>query len=181
MNRTEIERELAGKGDYVLIDNITRFLKENVPQDIKRFCYLKLVEIYERRNMFSEEANIYGRLTEIAINSSDRKNYIIQEIGCFVKAGLFDRADATIRELGEEVKETERRKILTEVIDVYKRQAGIYEKERRRSHAAKTYEKILSMNIPEAEKNEINKKLLVLYKELGMVGEYMKMKSKLGI
>src|SRR4030043_219910 len=95
MTKIEIEKELAGKGDYVLIDNITRFAKENIPTDIRKFIYTKLAEIYE--------------------------------------------------------------------------------KEKRRNRAAKTYEKLLTLNISDAEKSEINKKLLALYKELGMIGELMKM------
>ena len=176
MSKLEIQKELDGKGDYVLIDNITRFLKENLPTDVKRFVYLKLVVIYERRNMFLDAANIYGKLTEISMTPGDKLNYGVKEAECYIKAGFFEKADAAVTKMG--VKEIERRKIMTSMIEFYKKQAELYEKEKRRNRAVKTYEKILTMNISEAEKNEINLKLMTLYRELGMVDEYMKMKNK---
>jgi tetratricopeptide (TPR) repeat protein len=177
MTKVEIEKELEGKGDYVLIDNITRFLKENIPTDVRRFVYLKLVVIYERRNMFFEAANIYGNLSDIAISESDRNNYLNKEAQSYIQAGFFEKADAAITKM--RVKELERRNIMASMTEFYKKQAELYEKEKRRNKAMKTYEKILTMNISEAEKNEINLKLMMLYRELGMIDEYMKMKNRL--
>lgn len=179
MNKEEIEREFAGKGDYVLIDNITRFLKENVPQDTRRIAYLKLVEIYEKRNMFFEAADIYKKLSEIALKSSDKINYLAEEAKSYIKSGMFEKADATIAIISEEAKHAEKNRIMLYIVEIYKKQAQIYEKEKRRNRAAKTYEKLLTMNIPEEEKGEIRKKLSGLYKELGMIDEYMKIKSKI--
>lgn len=178
MTKVEIEKELAGKGDYVQIDNITRFLKENLPVDIKRFLYLKLTVVYERRNMFSEEAELYNKLIEISVTPTDRVAYLIKSTECYIKAGFFDKADLMMNRITGEVKELGRRKIMNLIIDFYKKQAQIYEKEKRRNKAMKTYEKILSMNIISSEKEEIQKKLSELYRELGMVGEYMKLQSK---
>lgn len=178
MTKVEIEKELNGKGDYVQIDNITRFLRENLPTDIKRFLYLKLTEIYERRNMFSEEAEVYNKLIEISMTPSDKTTYLIKATECYIKAGFFDKADLMMSRATAEVKELERRKIVNSIIEFYKRQAQVYEKEKRRNKAMKTYEKILSMNIVSSEKDEIQKKLAVLYRELGMVGEYMKLQGK---
>lgn len=181
MSKGEIERELQGKGDYVLIDNITRFLKENLPMDIKRFLYTKLIGIYEKRNMFSEAAELYSRLSEISLTSSEKSNCYIKETEDYIKAGFSDRADLAMRKAtGGEMKEIDRRKVMNSIISFYKTQAGLYEKERRRNHAVKIYEKLLSMNISEAEKNEINRKLIPLYRELGMIEQYMAMSKKMG-
>ena len=179
MNREEIERELVGKGDYVLIDNITRFLKENVPQDTKRFVFLKLVDIYEKRNMFFEAADIYKKLSEIAMSSSDRVDYLLKEAQCYIKSGIFEKADVAISRIPEDVKQAERNRIMLYIAEAYKKQAEVYEKERRRSKAGKTYEKLLTMNISEGEKERIRKKLSGLYNELGMIDEYMKLKGKI--
>jgi tetratricopeptide (TPR) repeat protein len=179
MNKEEIEREFAGKGDYVLIDNITRFLKENVPQDTRRVAYLKLVGIYERRNMFFEAADIYKKLSEIALKSFDKNDYLIREADCYIKSGMFEKADAAIARISDGVKQTEKNRIMLYIAQAYKKQAEVYEKEKRRNKAMKTYEKLLTMNIPEDEKSEINQKLSGLYRELGMIDEYMKIKSKI--
>ena len=133
MNREEIEREFIGKGDYVLIDNITRFLKENVPQDTRRFAFLKLVEIYERRNMFFEAADIYKKLSEIAMKSSDKINYLVKEAECYIKSGIFEKADAAIARISDGVKQAEKNRIMIYIAQAYKKQAEVYEKEKRRN------------------------------------------------
>ena len=181
MTKVEIERELHGKGDYVQIDNITRFLKENLPLDIKKFVYLKLVEIYERRNMFLDAAEVYGRVAELALNSSEKVNFLIKETENYIRAGFFDKADLSTKRTLLEAKPNERPKISLSIKEFYKNQAQVYEKERRRNKAVKTYEKIITMDISEPNKNEINKKLLELYKELGMIEQYMKLKSQVKI
>jgi len=73
MSKAEIEKELKNQGDYVQIDNITRFLKQGIPLDLKKFVMLKLVEIYERRAMFQAAADTYNKLAEIALISSEKQ------------------------------------------------------------------------------------------------------------
>jgi hypothetical protein len=63
--------------------------------------------------------------------------------------------------------------------DFYKIQAERYEKEGRRNKALQTYERMLTMNYAELEKKEINKKLLSLYKSLGLINQYMALEKKL--
>lgn len=178
MTKVEIEKELFGKGDYVQIDNITRFLKENLPMDLKRFLYIKLVGIYEKRRMFSEAAELYSRLIEVCLIPSDRVNYLTKAAEDYIRAGFFDKADLMTREVLGEARPNERPKISLEIKEFYKNQAKEYEKEKRRSMAVKTYEKILALTLSENEKTEINNKLLGLYKELGMMSQFMRMSKK---
>jgi tetratricopeptide (TPR) repeat protein len=181
MTKVEIEKELMNKGDYVLIDNMTRFLKENLPLDIKRFVYLKLVAVYERRSMFSEAALVYDKLIELALTPADKISYRTKATECYIKSGFYDKADLSMKNLSGEAKLGERAKINSSMKDFYLKQAESYEKEKRRARAIQTYQKILTMNLLETEKNDINKKLLTLYKETGMIKEFMEMKKKLGV
>jgi tetratricopeptide (TPR) repeat protein len=178
MTKVEIERELRNQGDYVQIDNITRFLKQNPPLDIKKFLYAFLIEIYNKRKMFAEAAEVCGRLAEIMLNSDEKIVCLRKETEFFIKAGFFDKADIVFRRIMGEVRANDRPKINLEIREFYKTQAENYEKEKRRSLAVKTYEKILTLDISDFEKSEVNKKLTELYKELGMVGQYMKLKAK---
>jgi tetratricopeptide (TPR) repeat protein len=179
MTKVEIEKELSGKGDYVLIDNITRFAKESIPTDTRKFIYTRLADIYEKRNMFADAADIYGKLADMSITSAEKGNNFVKETENYIKAGFFDKADLSIKKIISVIKATERPKIMISIKEFYKNQAKNYEKEKRRSLAVKTYEKLLTLNISENEKSEINQRLLGLYKELGMVGQYMAMSKKL--
>jgi tetratricopeptide (TPR) repeat protein len=181
MTKVEIEKELMNKGDYVLIDNMTRFLKENLPLDIKRFVFLKLVTVYERRSMFAEAATVYDKLIELSLTPQDKVNYRTKATECYIKSGFYDKADLSAKNLSGETKASERTKMSSSIKDFYLNQAQTYEKEKRRARAIQTYQKLLTLNLLDVEKNEINKKLLELYKETGMIKEVMEMRKKLGL
>jgi tetratricopeptide (TPR) repeat protein len=179
MTKLEIEKELKNQGDYVQIDNITRFLKQNLPLDLKKFVILKLVEIYEKRTMFQAAADLYNKLTELTVISSEKIEYSIKEIKAYIQAGLYDKAELTIKKIVAEVNLAERAKIVNSIRDFYKIQAENYEKQGRRNKALQTYERMLTMNYSELEKNGINKKLLILYRELGLIKEYLALEKKI--
>jgi len=62
--------------------------------------------------------------------------------------------------------------IYSKVKEIYIRQGEIFENEAKRNSAIKVYEKLLVMKISEAEKEEIKKKLLALYEQLGKFREF---------
>jgi tetratricopeptide (TPR) repeat protein len=179
MTKVEIEKELNSQGDYVRIDNITRLMKENIPTDIKRFLSLKLVEVYERRVMFADAAIMYEKLVEISVLRTDKINYLTKAAECYIKAGFFDRSDLAVKKAVSEATAIEKTKITNSIRDFYKSQAQIYENEKRRDRAAKTYEKMLTLNYSDAEKKEINQKLSGLYKNLGRIEQYIAIQKKI--
>ena len=86
-----------------------------------------------------------------------------------------------MKNLSGEAKLGEKAKINSSIKDFYLNQAQTYEKEKRRARAIQTYQKLLTLNLLDAEKEMVNKKLLALYKETGMIKEVMDMRKKLGI
>lgn len=180
MNKAEIEKELYGKGDYVQIHDLRRFIQENLPVDIKRVACVRLVEIYERRNMFIEAAYIYDKLAEMAVSAAEKVSFLIKEIECSVRGNSMERADAVMLKIMTFAKPIEKNGIMMSVREFYRKQAQVYEKEKRKSKAVEIYEKLLTMkDVSEDEKSEINKKLVVLYRELGMVGKYLGLAEKM--
>jgi tetratricopeptide (TPR) repeat protein len=179
MSKSDIERELYGKGDFVQIDNITRFLKEHLALDTKKFLYLKLIEIYDRRNMFAEAGRLYENLSELALTFDEKIKNFVKATEEYIKAGFFDRADLAMKKAFSEASPNEKPKIYLTIKEFYKTQAELYEKEKRRTNVIRIYEKLLGMNIAETEKEEIKRKLLVLYENVGMIKEFMEMKRRL--
>jgi len=179
MMKSDIERELTGKGDYVQIDMIRRFLKENLSNDIRRFASMKLAFIYENRSMHADAAILYNKLAEIALNYADRMTCYSKQAENYIKAGYFEGADMAINKIMGEVKPMEKTKFSEAVKGFYLAQAHIYEKERRRSKAVEVYEKMLLIKtLLETEKIEIKNKLSQLYKELGLVQKYLSLQEK---
>jgi lipopolysaccharide biosynthesis regulator YciM len=179
MGKAEIEKELTGKGDYVQIDTLRRYLKENVPVDMRKFASLKLAEIYERRSMFAEAAFLYSFMVENALNYQERMNYLLKEVEDFIRVGFFDRADSVMSKILAEVKPMEKSKFLTSIKNFYIIQGMTYEKEKRRSKAVEVYEKLAGMKgLLDTEKEGIDRKLAQLYKELGLTEKYLQITGK---
>lgn len=179
MMKSDIERELTGKGDYVKIDMLRRFLKENLSNDIRRYASAKLAFIYESRSMFADAAILYNKMAEIALNYADRMTCYSKQAENYIKAGYFEGADMAINKINGEVKPMEKTKFTEAVKGYYLTQAHVYEKERRRSKAVEIYEKMLQMkNLSEIEKTEIKNKLSQLYKDLGLVQKYLSLQEK---
>mgnify|MGYP001566083575 FL=1 len=176
MRKEEIEKFLENKGDFVRIDHLSRFLKESLTMDIKKFVCLKLGELYENKLMFSEAAKMYDIAAIFSIPFAEKIKHYIKEAELFIKAGAFDRADEAVRKAMVEAKEKERAEIYVNIKEFYKKQAQIYEKEARRSNSVKIYEKLLEMNLPEVERREIKEKLLNLYEKTGKLKEYYELK-----
>jgi tetratricopeptide (TPR) repeat protein len=174
MQKSEIEKFLSDKGDFVQIDYLGRFLKENPPLAIKRFAHEKLAELYQKKSMFSAAAKMYDSLAIISISFSEKiKNYV-KETEMYIKSGEFNRADEAMKKALGEANASQRGEIYFSIKDFYKRQAQVYEKELRRSNAVRIYEKLLEMNISDSERAEIKDKLATLYKILGKIEKLRK-------
>ncbi len=178
MTKSEIEKELEDKGDFVKIDRLTGFLKEPLSMDLKKFVYLKLAEIYERINMLNEAAKMYSNMASISITFSEKIHHLVKETELYIRSGAFDKAEESMKRANAQANSREKEEIYFTVKDFYKKQAEICERELKRNNAARTYEKLLEMNLNEQERKEIKEKLLVLYDKLGKRKEYDALEKK---
>jgi len=181
MTKSEIEKEISQWGEYVQIDNLTRFLKTNpgIPIDVKRFINQKLGEVYEKRRMFFDSAISYEKVAELCVLRQEKTKNFLRSVDNYIKSGYFDRADLTAKKSLQEASSIERAEILKSLKEFYKQEAERGIKENKRSSTVKVYEKMLEMNsIPIQEKTEIKEKLLKLYLTLGMMPQYNKIKGR---
>lgn len=176
MSKSEIEKELKGRGDFIKIDYLTRFLKETLPIDIKKFIYLKLAEIHERICMFERAARNFNDVALVSIAFSEKIKYYVKEAELYIKSGNFEGVDEAVRKALSDANASQKAEIYFVIKDFYKKQAQIYEGETRRNKASKIYEKLLQMKINEQEKQEIKERLLALYEKLGKFKEHSALK-----
>ncbi len=170
-SKEEIENELKGKGEYVQIDYLTRFIASNPHVLMKSYALSKLAEIYEKKKMFGNAGKTYESLALISIQNNERVNNFMKAAESYVKDNSFERADIALRKAMSESKESERTMLYVKLKEFYKEQAKKLEEENKRSQAVKLYEKILMMRILDSEKEEIRKKLIGLYEKLGKYKE----------
>ncbi len=177
LSRSEVEEKLIGKGDFVQIDYLSRLLNQKLHRDTKKFVYLKLIEIYERKKMSNDIAKMYEGIASISIAFSEQiKNYL-KATEYYIQAGFFDKADYSMRKALNDANSVEREEINFSIKEFYKKQAEEYEREIKRNHAAKIYEKLLEMSITDEERKEIKEKLMELYEKLGRLKEFYAMKK----
>ena len=178
MSKSEIENELLGKGDFVQIDYLTKFLEENIPLNMKRFAWLKLAGIYEKKNLFSEAGKMFDNIALNSVAFSEKiKNYI-KEAELYIKAGMFEKSDMAMTKAMNQTNTNEKQNIYFTVKNLYKKQAENYEAEGKKNHAVRIYEKVLEMNINDLERHEIKEKLFFLYEKLGKFKELAGLKNR---
>lgn len=180
MTKTEIEQFLNGKGDFVQIDHLGRYLKEPVAMDTKKFIFLKLAELYEKAKMLGEAAKMYNNAAELSIPFVEKIKYHLKETELYVKLGAFDRVEQAMKKAFGQANSKEREEIQAFVKQFVKEQAKVLEKELKRNQAVKFYEKLLEMRISESERQEIREKLLELYKRTGKLHEALALEKSLG-
>jgi len=178
MSKSEIEKELKGKGDFIQIDYLNRFIAQKPPLHEKKFAFMKLIEIYQEKKMFNDVGKIYKNLSMLALSSQERVDYLIKETKAYIQGARFDEADSVMRRAMDEVPIVKKSEIYEDIKRFYLLQAETYEKENKRNHAVKFYEKVLSLKISEQEKSEIKGKLLALYDQLGKFREHSVLSGK---
>lgn len=178
MPLSEIESLLKDKNDFVKIDHLTRFLKEKLPAETRKFTYMKLGEVYERSFMFIDSARAYEMAGELS-SENDKKNLFVKAAQLFIRGGDFTRAEGLIRNAMSKANDFERRDIYDGLKKYCIYSAEAYEKTRKFGDALKIYEKVLTMELSDSEKKQIKSKLMELYERLGKVKEYMGMRNNL--
>ncbi len=177
LSKSDVEKEISEKGEYMQIHYLSGLLNKEIHRDTKKFIYLKLIEIYKKKNMLNDVAKMYEGIAGISIAFSEQiKNYL-KATEYYIKAGFFDKADYSMRKALNEANSVEREEINFSVKDFYKKQAEEYERNLKRNSATRIYEKLLEMNITDSERKEIKERLIELYEKLGKLKEFYAMKK----
>ncbi len=177
MSKEEIREILKDQGDFVQIDNLTKFLDTRPAIDIKRFIFKRLTELYENAGMFSDAGINAENSAEASVTYVDKIKLFMKATELFVKASNFERADYSMKKALHNANESEKGPLYSQIKEFYKKQAQAYEKDHKRAHAVKFYEKLLTMTLFDEEKQEIKNRLLDLYQKLGQFSDYHMLKK----
>jgi len=175
-NRREIEERLKSMGDYVKIHYLTSCLKHPIDFDTKRFVLLKLRELYESRKMFFDAGKMMLAAAPINTTFQAKMNDFVKAAEQFIKAGSFEDADIAFEKALGCGNEKEKEWIKKSRVEYYSKQAEHYFSSGKRNSALIAYEKLLSFNLPESDKKDIQIRLLGLYEKLGKIREFYNLK-----
>ncbi len=172
MSKGEIDRELDGKGDYIQIDLLNKFIEDKPSILMKRYAYTKLAQIYQSKKMFKDAAKNYEHLAVLSVAFTDKVKYFLIAAEFYIKDGSFEEADYSTKKAMQEGNSYESGEIYHSIKHTYKKQAQEYESQGKWSKSSLIYEKLLSMKITEQEEKDFRAKLLDIYEKLGKFKEY---------
>ena len=178
MTKSEIEREIAGAGTFVQIDHLTRFLKEPLTMEMKKFVYQKLADIYEKTNMFKESGKMYSNMADLSITFVEKIKHHMKSVETYVKGGDVVEAENAMKKAMAEGNSVQREDVYQQTLKIYKNQAELFETNNKRANALQIYEKLSEMRIGETERTRVREKLKVLYEQLGKRKELQEMTRK---
>ena len=174
MHKNQVEEFLKDKGEFMQIDHLNHYLKLMPPIEMRKLAYLKLAEIYNKKQMYNDSAKAYRNVAMNCVIFREKIKYFVEESKEYIRKGEFIEADKAIKRALSEATVEQRKQIIQDIRIFYKTLAEELEAGLKRNQASKIYEKMLKMNISEEEKQEIKEKLKGLYEKLGKIRE-MKM------
>lgn len=159
-------------GDMVKIEYLENCLKQLLPNDIKRFCYLKLADQYALRLMWPLAARNMDHAAETATNFKDKINFYLKEIDFLIKSGDYLFIDKAFKKALESADNREKELIKATLKGGLMTQAREYESKNKRSSAVQIYERLLDMSIiTDEERKHLIEKLGKLNSGLGRIRE----------
>lgn len=175
--KQEIEDFLEGKGDFIQIDHLNRFIKLLPPIDLRKYAYLKLARIYLNRAMFVDAAQAFRNAGVNSITFREQQENYMKEAKCFIRAMKFDDASNAFKKTLAEANQKERAELYKEYTDYFKKVGEDFEKQGLPGKSTQIYEKLIRMKISDDDKAEVKDKLLNLYDRLGKRKEYTFLKN----
>jgi len=177
-NKEEIEAKINTMSDFVKMEYLESCLKTLPDINVRKYCYKKLSELYEKKIMYLEAAKYMAKFGESCVGAKEKTDSAVKEAELLIKAGQYDAAVYLYKKAMSFADELKKFEIKMKMMAFYKQEAEILEKSNRSTAALKIYEKIINY-VTDAEKNEIKKKMLKLYQNLGRITEYIKLKAEL--
>src|SRR3989338_1661193 len=177
-SRRAIEQKIANVGDFVKMDYLNECLKKPLDFDTKRFVMTKLASLYEARLMHSAAGKLMRSAAEINPNFNGKISDFLKSAELFIKVGIFEEADLSMKKAMAETTESKKRDIKNKVKEFYKTEANFRMKRGEKKYAMKVYEKLMSMELDLNEKKEIQDILMKIYENFGKMKEYINLKRE---
>lgn len=172
MLKSELEAEIANKGDYIQIDYLDRFLKLMPPHEMRKFAYVKLAGIYMRRQMFKDASQAYQNIAINSITFSEKIRYFVLSAKALLEGGFFEDADRTLKRSFIDANFSQKKEILEEMKRFYKDLAEDLVLKGKKNKASIYYEKYLRQEgLTDGEKADVKEKLKGIYSSLGKMSD----------
>jgi len=171
MHKQDVEKFLEGKGDYIQVDHLERYLKLMPPIEMRKFAYLKLAQIYLNKEMYSSAAEAFKNAAVNSVIFREKQENFLNEAKAYVSEGKIDESDKALKKALDEGNKQEKEALYSEFLKFFRSEIEKREKQNKPGHLIKLYEIFLRLKVEEPEKEETKEKLLKVYDKLGKVKE----------
>lgn len=167
ITKVQIDDAIKGKGDFVKIDYLKRYLQKADNIEIKKYILLTLVQVCESKNIINEAIKNLRLATELSIANSERIELFMKESELYSKIRDFDMAEKAIKKAKAISSSQEKLEVNQRYLDMLRHQAESADKEGKIRHALEYYEKLYTLRQSEPKKIEVREKLNEIYEKLG--------------
>ena len=175
--KKEIEDRINIMGDYVKIEYLSNCLKNALDYDTRKFVLVKLAGLFESKGMLWDAGKTMRAAAEINTTSQNKIMDYVKAAELFIRAGNFDELDLVEKRAFGIANERQREEIKNKLKEVCKLWAKHYLKTDKRKNAMIMYEKLMTLELNEAERIDAVDNLLNLYSSLGKIREYNRLKG----
>jgi len=171
IGKNEIEDAIKGKGDFIKIDYLKRFLEDADNLEIKKFIMINLVGVLESKNMLKEAVEHLKSAAEISITFREKIELYMRQCEIYIKMRDFEMSDKAFKAAYSLANSQEKWHLKQNYSELFKMQAKIAEQENRNRHCMEIYEKLFRISESVEEKRVVKEKLLGLYEKFGRIQE----------
>lgn len=139
--------------------------------DVKKWAYTKLAELYEKKRYFEKGARALLNRTTIEVTYRERIATFLKAGELFAKGAKMEETIQTFMKAYAEGNSSEKSMIKQKMVDAIRAAASEAERSGKKNAVVPYYQKLLEMQIPESERQQIKEKLMALYKSLGKFAE----------
>ncbi len=176
LTKSEIEMFLKNKDEFIKIDYLNRFLKQADNIDVKKFIYLNLALINEKKGFFSGAIKNVASAAEISLTYREKKELYLKEADLWIRASDFNMADKAIQKAYSYANLEERQILQNQYLDLYRAIAKNLEDNGKIRKAINVYERLISMPQTPEKKLDAKEKLLALYEKSGQIRDHDRLK-----
>ena len=180
VTKTEIEEAIKGKGDFVKIDYLNRYLKTVDSLEMKRFILLNLASVNESKGLFNDAIKNVSSAGDISISFREKRELYMKEVALWIKISDFNMAEKAFNKTLSYGNEIEKVEMYSLYENTFRAIGKNYENQGKLRKALEIYEKLFNIiKIPQ-RKEDVKEKLLDIYYKMGRMREDNRLKGMKG-
>ncbi len=175
-NLEEVKKKAESMSDFLRMEYLELCVSKFSDFYVLKYCYMELIKLYESRLLYQDALKYLSKLQIITTSNLEKSELFGKEVEILIKGGYYDRVDSAYKNAAKLIGNFY--PIKRKMIDLYKSEADKFEKGNKNYSLLKVYERLIPM-LEGADRNEYQKKLIIVYDKLGKVRESLALEKNI--